>query len=317
MTSDSRRNFIIKGLLASASLALTGCSSIRQQYGNRSFKTNVPKKALIAWYGNTGHTARYARLMEFVWKEKGLQVDILEYRQVEKNKMPEYDIIMVGTPVYHLKPPINVRNWLEDIPLIDGVAVASYVAFGGPEGNQHNAATWLLELLAQKGGVPAGIDYFMNMSSFPTKKWDTEATIGHKDLPNEETYDQVRRFAMNVLSNISSDKKIVVERRADMRQCLAALPSVALTKIYYSNHRINKEKCVSCGRCVEVCPVGAIEQNTKAISRDTCLLCFGCFNNCPAQAVEVSIGDTPLYNFAEFMKRNQIEIREPKELLCG
>ncbi len=312
---ETRKNFIIKGAALTAAALIPGCSSSGIKYAKRPFKTRRPKKALIAWYGQTGNTERYARLIGHLWKKEGIAVDVLEYREVKIETMKDYDIILVGAPIYYYDTPENVHGWLKKIPEIKGAAVASYVSFGGPEGNQHNGATHLLEILAEKGGVPVGIDYFMNMSTFPPPKWDTGGTIGHKHLPNENTYDRVRKYARQILSNVKEDKKIIVDGEADMREMLRVLPMAGMTKLYYRDHKIDKKTCINCGTCEEVCPVGAISPKFDKVDRDKCIFCFGCFNNCPVQAVKMKAGSTQLYNFPEFMKRNKIEIKEPEELI--
>ncbi len=46
--------------------------------------------------------------------------------------------------------------------------------------------------------------------------------------------------------------------------------------------KINPEKCVACGNCTYVCPMGAIyiDQKTRraTINRDECVECYACFN---------------------------------------
>jgi len=46
--------------------------------------------------------------------------------------------------------------------------------------------------------------------------------------------------------------------------------------------KINPEKCVACGNCTYVCPMGAIYIDQKihraAINRDECVECYACFN---------------------------------------
>lgn len=45
--------------------------------------------------------------------------------------------------------------------------------------------------------------------------------------------------------------------------------------------RIDQEKCVACGNCLPICPVGAIHINTAVgratINEDECVECFACF----------------------------------------
>jgi len=53
------------------------------------------------------------------------------------------------------------------------------------------------------------------------------------------------------------------------------------------------DKCVGCGRCVEVCPHGvfAVKEKTACIvDKELCMECGACALNCPAKAIEVSAG---------------------------
>src|SRR4029079_8850065 len=47
--------------------------------------------------------------------------------------------------------------------------------------------------------------------------------------------------------------------------------------------KINPKKCVACGNCTYVCPMGAIYidpvQQRATINRDECVECYTCFNN--------------------------------------
>ena len=49
---------------------------------------------------------------------------------------------------------------------------------------------------------------------------------------------------------------------------------------------VNESKCIGCGICEEVCPVGAIVMDLKAhINPDECILCGACVGECPEQAL--------------------------------
>lgn len=53
------------------------------------------------------------------------------------------------------------------------------------------------------------------------------------------------------------------------------------------------DKCVGCGKCVEVCPreVFIIQENKALITdRDLCIECGACMNNCQPNAIEVNAG---------------------------
>lgn len=54
---------------------------------------------------------------------------------------------------------------------------------------------------------------------------------------------------------------------------------------------VNKDKCIGCGACESVCPVGAIklDANGKSeIDTNICIKCGACENLCPVEAIKIS-----------------------------
>ena len=65
-----------------------------------------------------------------------------------------------------------------------------------------------------------------------------------------------------------------------------------LESIYKNREEINmayaiSDKCVACGKCVEVCPVEAISKGVKqyVINAETCVSCGQCVDACPSEAI--------------------------------
>ena len=56
---------------------------------------------------------------------------------------------------------------------------------------------------------------------------------------------------------------------------------------------LDSDKCIGCGRCVEVCPHSVFEISDKKaliVDKDACMECGACALNCPANALEVNAG---------------------------
>ncbi|MCE5211208.1 MAG: EFR1 family ferrodoxin [Deltaproteobacteria bacterium] len=310
---ETRRNFIKKSAVVSAALCLPVSLTSESRAAYPDLKTRHPQKVLILWYSQTGQTYRYARLIGCILKGKNLKVDEREIQEVDKRILPDYDLIIVGTPVFYYDTPSNISDWLEKIPAIKGTPVAAFVAFGGPEGNQHNASCHILKILASKGGVPVGRDAFRNIPSYPTPEWNTSQQISGRHLPNAATFDQVRRFAADILERISRGETISISYEIALREGLRALPLVWLNKKAVNKHSVDAAKCIACGTCVRKCPTKAIDPFKRVVNRDKCLVCFGCLNNCPADAVIMEYSGRRLYGFREYLKRNNITIMEPEE----
>jgi len=67
------------------------------------------------------------------------------------------------------------------------------------------------------------------------------------------------------------------------KECLSGVCSKLL------RFEVNKDKCVKCGQCYKVCPVGAIDWRKKeyaAINKDKCIKCKACINACEFMAIQ-------------------------------
>jgi NAD-dependent dihydropyrimidine dehydrogenase PreA subunit len=53
------------------------------------------------------------------------------------------------------------------------------------------------------------------------------------------------------------------------------------------------EKCIGCGRCIEVCSHAVFrvdDKKARITDKDLCMECGACAKNCPAEAISVDAG---------------------------
>lgn len=53
---------------------------------------------------------------------------------------------------------------------------------------------------------------------------------------------------------------------------------------------IDKDKCIACGSCVNICPVNAISfeaDGKPQINKEICIKCGSCVVVCPTQAITI------------------------------
>lgn len=53
---------------------------------------------------------------------------------------------------------------------------------------------------------------------------------------------------------------------------------------------VDKEKCIGCGTCVQLCPVNAIsfdEDGKAKIDQEKCIKCGTCEASCPVSAIKI------------------------------
>ncbi|HPG30643.1 MAG TPA: 4Fe-4S binding protein [bacterium] len=71
--------------------------------------------------------------------------------------------------------------------------------------------------------------------------------------------------------------------------CPFGLASWFAERFSINKIRVNKNKCSSCGKCVDFCPSGTMESIlTNQKTKPDCYLCGTCVENCPDKAISIS-----------------------------
>ena len=317
---ESRRTFLKRSILTAATLpALSSCSHINTS----TIEANVPMKTkeignvAVVWYSQTGNTEKCGIVLAKTFEKYGITVSYGDLRDFDQTKISKVDLIVIGAPVFYYDIPDFVKDFIQSLPDLKAVPVAAYVTFGGPEGNQHNAACSILEGLVQKNGVPVGLKTFRAISSYSPSFKTNDKEIKTKDntiLPDQNTYKAVRDYAGFLISGVEQQKASVFQKTLTLREFSTYFGPEWWTKLLVDNHYIIEHKCVDCGACIEKCPTNSIDLDTFSVNTDTCVLCFGCINNCEYQAVHMEYNNEKVMGFKEFLKKNDLKFELPVEL---
>jgi len=70
----------------------------------------------------------------------------------------------------------------------------------------------------------------------------------------------------------------------------------------FVKHSVDSEKCISCGICIDNCPVEAIDFDTEQkakIDQEKCISCSKCISVCPVDAIAIPWGEKDVGIFRE------------------
>ena len=317
---ESRRTFLKKSALIGAAATLPAIPSgftISTIEANTSIEPRKISTAAVVWYSQTGNTQKCGKVLAKTFEKTGITVINGEVRDVDRIKISEVDLLVIGAPVFYYDIPDFVKDYIQSLPDLKGTPVAAYVTFGGPEGNQHNAACSILEGLVQKQGVPVGLKAFMTISSYALNFKASDKEISPKPkaiLPDQNTYKNVRAYAEFLNSEVEQGHTSVFKKTLTSREFSTYFGPEWWTKLLVGNHTIIEEKCVGCGTCVEKCPTDSIDLDTFTVNTDSCVLCCGCINNCEYQAVNMEYSKEKIIGFKDFLKKNNLKFELPVEL---
>jgi ferredoxin/flavodoxin len=315
---ENRRTFLKKSALAAAMATVptvSSCISIRAIKAKVPMKSGAIRRAAVLWYSQTGNTEKCGKVLSKTFEKEGIKVFDGDLRAFDQKRITDVDLMVIGAPVFYYDVPGFVKNFIRSLPDLNGIPVAAYVTFGGPEGNQHNAACSILEGLVQKNGVPVGLATFMAISSYALSLKANDTDIKQTAvLPDRATYEKVRAYAGLIKSAVGKGNASEFERTLTLREFSTYFNPVWWTKRSVDNHYIIEENCVGCGACVEKCPTESIDLKRFSVNTDTCVLCFGCINNCQYQAMTMESNNRRLVGFQDFLEQNNIKFELPVEL---
>ena len=135
-----------------------------------------------------------------------------------------------------------------------------------------------------------------------TPNYSNEILMVDNYLPGFKIEDQVKLLPKKniegqlekIIKDIKDRKQKLIKKNVVSNTISTLLSSIAHTNKATTSMKTRDkgftvtDKCISCGICKEVCPVGNIEMNGKPEFKHNCEFCLGCINNCPKQAIQLA-----------------------------
>ncbi len=245
-------------------------------------------KAVIVYFSQTGNTEKVARAIAKGIKSTNNSCILTTLKEVVLEKLKDYDLIGIGTPVFYFQEPWNIRDFIKKLSFLKDKSSFIFCTHGGQDANTlPRMAKELKEngLLVLGGLSTRGYDSFQPYIEFDYSK-------GH---PDEKDLKEAEGFGREMVKNY----KLVKEKNQlnilpvfKFKFSLLHLTSLWLTKERVNRHlpriEVNKEKCIKCGECAKICPSGVIELKPYPIRKKDCIRCYYCEKICPEEAIIVN-----------------------------
>lgn len=186
---------------------------------------------------------------------------------------------VIVVPTYAWRIPHIVRRWIENVPLAGNKNIYFIMTCGASIGN---AGKYLEELCMNKGMDYRGCmgitmpENYIALFTTPTEEESMQIIKRAESTIDRAVY-YIKNGDSFPRSNITIKDKINSGIINDL-----FYPVFVHAKKFYAT-----DACVSCGKCVDVCPLNNIRiEKGKPVWSDGCTHCMACICRCPKEAIE-------------------------------
>lgn len=255
-------------------------------------KTNK-LKSLILYFSGTGNTEKICKLIERSISDI-TEAKVFSIEETKPSDLPEHDVLIIAFPVYALDCPVILRDYIHSLPEVRDRWVYVVCTHAGAPGN---AVRRVYKSLARKGYKLLGffeIPMIDPLMVFLLRKGSTVARIVEKfySFHLSKVEGKIDRLKDSIFK-ISRPTTGPYRVRLPLR-IFSSILRVALGWLYeVGRKRMWKyfwvdEKCVSCGLCLSICPLGNIYYSEgKIMFGNNCMMCLRCLHKCPSEAIQV------------------------------
>lgn len=237
-------------------------------------------KAYIVYFSGTGNTKYVAETFKKNFEYKDIKAELIN---IEKEESIKYDgdYYVFACPTHIEVCPSIFVQWIKKIKK---VVQKKCIVVSTQAAKSSSVPRQISRILARKGFRIIVRDCIVMPNNFYVVSF------------KENTKDEIENLKNTAKDNIESitteflQENVSKKGANEFRLALGKITYKALEKIYLKRWAKKKltvdyNKCISCGKCEEVCPTGNIKMNEGKISfEDKCLCCQRCIHSCPSNA---------------------------------
>lgn len=222
-----------------------------------------------------------------------------EVRNNKEITFADNELIIIGVPVYSGKAPNFILGYLKQL-IGNNNLVVLISSFGNI--NEGVALQQMKNILINNNFTVIGAAAFVSQHSFFLE--DMRIAEGR---PDKEDFTKIDNFSERLKAKIESAedlkyfKNITINQTSNLAKTYPKnyeKPNVSEVKMLVKVPYRDKEKCSNCLKCVDACPVQAINRENLKVNNDICIRCYKCVDLCPSNARQKDFNLKKLFKYS-------------------
>jgi ferredoxin len=236
----------------------------------------------LAFFSPTGNTRAIVQGLA-----RGLSpgaVEIIDLTRPAARAQPlhtsEHELLVVAVPVYMGRVPALLQDWLNALEAA-GTPTVCVVVYGNRV--YDNALLELKDIVTSRGCIPIACAAYVGEHSFSSSRFPVApGRPDAEDLDHALAFGQRVRAKLESLSSLSQVSDVPVP---------GTRPYGGVTRLWDVDFIAVDDRCIHCGDCAKVCPMGAVDANdSAAIDPVKCITCCACIKCCSQGARSMKPG---------------------------
>ena len=233
---------------------------------------------MVSYFSGTGNSKYAAEVIQ------GITMDeIFSINESMKNKKVEVinsdKPLVFVCPTYAWRIPRVVEEYIRNTTFNGNKSAYFILTCGGGVGN---AKKYVEKLCVEKG---------LTLKGFAEVKMPDNYIVMYNPRNEEKQQATIKaaKEKLEVIANEIKEGKVVDGGKNNITGILTSGPINSLFyKIYVNPNGFHvTDKCISCNKCDELCPLNNIKLvDGKPVWGDECTHCMACIARCPKEAIE-------------------------------
>jgi flavodoxin/Pyruvate/2-oxoacid:ferredoxin oxidoreductase delta subunit len=240
----------------------------------------------MVYFSQTGATARAGERIAAGLRASGFEVKACNIKDQKPPEVDEYDVLGIGSPVYAFAPPLNVSDYVNGLPPLDGKPAFVFVTYGT---FRFNAADRIRRALIRKGAKEVGLfccrgaDFYLGYLKL--------GYLFSPEHPEAGELAAAEAFGRDVAARVKEGQEFRAPGETSP-PLIYRIERLSFSRwmsawVHTRFFKVDDQKCNMCGLCAARCPVGNIKENKAGypVWGRNCLLCLTCEMECPEEAI--------------------------------